>query len=303
MSNKFKEAAMDSNKNICTACNYIYDSKLIGTPFEQLPEDWRCPDCGQSKDMFQPCSCVSVDSHTCLIGDRTVGELVAEHPPRANVFVALGIDYCCGGKKKLTQAAKDKGIPLSTLIEKLAVVDANQKSSEKDWTKSTLRELIEHIVCAYHEPLREQFPQVQQLADKVARVHGESHPEMIKVASIFRTFTDELQLHMEKEEMVLFPGIAKMEAAGSQISFGCGGGIEHPIAVMMADHETAGSVLAVLSELTNDFTPPEDACNSFRVLLHLLKEIEVSMHEHVHKENNILFPRAMGIGTKTPVAK
>jgi regulator of cell morphogenesis and NO signaling len=226
----------------------------------------------------------------------TVGELVAERPSRAQVFTSHGIDFCCGGKRPLQEVCWEKGLSVETIIAELDAVDSVATGSEPDWTKSALSELVEHILNTYHAPLRKQLPDVLHLAQKVARVHGGRHPEMVEVARIFGAFKDELELHMQKEELILFPGIKRMETEGKPALFGCGGSIEHPIAMMSAEHDSAGDALKAMRELTNGFTPPADACNSFRVLLHSLAEIENEMHQHVHKENNILFPRALKLG-------
>jgi|688.fasta_scaffold469388_1 regulator of cell morphogenesis and NO signaling len=224
----------------------------------------------------------------------TVGQLVAERPNRANVFDEYGIDYCCGGKLTLEEACRRKGLRLNEVIEKLQN-NNNEIFIEKDWTRSSLKDLIDHIVFHYHRPLQNQFPRVLQLAEKVSKAHSSNHPEMVEVFQILQTFCSQLELHMHKEEMVLFPAIASMESGNGKISFGCGGGLEMPISVMSQEHDDAGEALGVLQSLTNNFTPPEDACNSFRVLLHALAEINSEMKQHVHKENNILFPRALNL--------
>lgn len=227
--------------------------------------------------------------------DCTVGQLVAESPTRAGIFDEYGIDYCCGGKLTLEEACRRKGIRVTELIDRLQSINENGSTNgERDWTKTSLADLIEHIVFVYHRPLQQQLSRALPLAEKVATVHGDRHPEMVEVMHIFKTFAAQLELHMHKEEMILFPAIAGIES-GRQMSFGCGGGIEMPIGVMTQEHDEAGEALAAMQKLTNNFTPPADACNSFRVLLHLLSEINTEMHWHVHKENNILFPRAISM--------
>jgi regulator of cell morphogenesis and NO signaling len=208
------------------------------------------------------------------------------------VFEQYGLDYCCGGKKTLQDACAQKGVSVDEVVEKLSA--AGQKKlagTEPDWAKTSLKEFIDHIIACYHRPLREELPRLTQLAEKVANVHGDNHPEMIELRDVFKPFREQLELHMQKEELILFPGIAGIEAGGSSRSFGCGGGVEHPIEVMTQEHDDAGEALAKMRKLTNDFTPPADACNTFKVLLHSLAKLELEMHQHVHKENNILFPR------------
>lgn len=237
-----------------------------------------------------------MDNSRTISKSTLVGQLVAEHPLCACVLEKHAIDYCCGGGIKLEDACKKRGLNVDEIIEELtqsALKDT--PSNEPDWTKASLKELIEHIVVAYHEPLRLELNRVLPLAVKVSKVHGENHPEMTEVLNIFSCFKEQLELHMQKEEMILFPTIASMESKQGPQSFGCGGGIEHPIAVMMREHEDAGEAMSAMNKLTNSYTPPEDACNTFRVLLHSLARIESEMHQHVHKENNILFPRAISL--------
>jgi regulator of cell morphogenesis and NO signaling len=233
----------------------------------------------------------------------TVGSLVAERPARATVFSQYGIDYCCGGKRVLDEVCREKNIPLAHIMAKLADIDAQPSDGQEDWTKQSLQSLIGHIVTCYHEPLRKEMPEILRLAEKVAKVHGDTHPEMVTVAEIFRRFKDELEQHMQKEEMVLFPVIARMEEEQAPQVFGCGSGIAHPLAVMTAEHEDAGAALYKMRELTNGYKPPQDACNSFRVLLFSLEKIESDMHQHVHKENNILFPRALSLSNAATADK
>jgi regulator of cell morphogenesis and NO signaling len=302
---------MTNGKTICTVCNYIYD-EAVGEPrqnissaikFDDLNDAWQCPECNSAKEMFQPCSCVSLPIYeaTCVAHSTdkramtAVGELVAEHPERACVFESVGIDYCCGGKLTLEQACEKKGILLEEVLAKLRIADQKQQPSGTDWTKAPLKDLVAHIVTVYHDPLRTELIRVAQLAEKVARVHGDNHPEMVEVRNIFSGLKAQMELHMQKEEMVLFPAIVAMESTGSVQKFGCGGGIEHPIDVMSREHDEAGTALCVIRKLTNDYAPPADACGSFKVLLFSLAQIEAAMHQHVHKENNILFPRALAV--------
>lgn len=310
---------MANGKTICTVCNYIFDEELgeprqqiaAGVRFEELADEWSCPECGSGKDMFQPCSCVSLSiyEHTCInkngdtgsaseqpkdgLAAQSVGQIVTENPNLACVFEQYGIDYCCGGKKTLQDACLEKGVSINLLLERLKHVQVEGRSRyEPDWTSTSLRTLVEHLVSRYHEPLRTELPRISELAAKVARVHGARHPEMVRVAEVFETFREQLEQHMQKEELILFPGIAAMEA-GKARSFGCGGSVDHPIEMMTREHDDAGDALAELSRLTHQYTPPEDACTTFKILLHSLATLELEMHQHVHKENNILFPRAI----------
>lgn len=315
---------MNNGKTICTVCNYIFDEQL-GEPrqgispalaFGELPDTWTCPECNSSKDMFQPCSCVSlhvyemscvrptkekattVAAETLVDADllkQPVGQLVAKDPKLACIFEQYDIDYCCGGKSTLGEVLSKLNLPPEEFLQKLKNVSAKRTDAcEKDWNRVSLKELTEHIVEAYHVPLRTELARLQKLVNKVSVVHGKAHPEVMQIESVFRSFKEDIELHMQKEEMILFPGIANVEA-GRQTSFGCGGSIDHPIEMMTQEHEGAADALEKMRTLSNNYTPPSDACDTFRVMLHSLASLELDMHQHVHKENNILFPRALAM--------
>lgn len=315
---------MNNGKTICTVCNYIFDEQL-GEPrqgispalaFGELPDTWTCPECHSSKDMFQPCSCVSLHlyemscvsptkekaattaAETLVDADllkQPVGQLVAKDPKLACVFEQYDIDYCCGGKSTLEEVLSKLKLPHEEFLQKLKNISSKPTDAcEKDWNKVSLKELTEHIVEAYHVPLRTELARLQKLVNKVSAVHGKAHPEVMQIESVFRSFKEDIELHMQKEEMILFPGIANVEA-GRQTTFGCGGSIDHPIEMMTQEHEGAAGALEKMRTLSNNYTPPNDACDTFRVMLHSLASLELDMHQHVHKENNILFPRALSM--------
>lgn len=290
---------MKPGRHICTACNYIYEEgNKANVCFDQLPDTWLCPQCGVDKDKYQPCSCVTFSKEGMsedMLRKMTVGELVAENPASAIVFERHGIDYCCGGKLKLVDACQNKNVSFEKLSQELLSHNKDHVCTDTDWSKATLRELVDHIVQTYHLPLRDQLERIQGLSSKVASIHGERHPEMKEVASVFENFKAQLELHMQKEEIILFPAILRTESGDQPQLFGCGGGIENPIKVMFQEHDDAGDALKKMRALTADYCAPEDACNTFRVLLNALQDLEREMHHHVHKENNILFPRALAI--------
>lgn len=166
---------MSHSKTICTVCNYIYEEAPgeHTVNFEALPDGWQCPDCGSSKDMFQPCSCVQISFGPLIapgidrqapasdMGSIPVGRLIADQPGRACVLEQYGIDYCCGGKKSLAEACSRKGVSLNEVLRKLQEADRKKfSSSEQDWSRCTLKELIEHIVSTYHQPLRQELPRL-----------------------------------------------------------------------------------------------------------------------------------------------
>ncbi len=213
-----------------------------------------------------------------------------------SVFEYFQIDFCCGGNLLLEEACARKGLDFEQVAAKLNALDKNQKQgSEPDWTKVDLQSLVKHILDDYHEPLKEELAELRKLASKVARVHGANYPEMIEVDKLVSIFSCELEGHMQKEEMVLFPAILSLERGEAAPRFGCGHNLQMPIMVMLQEHDQAGAMLERLRRLTNEYTAPEGACNSFRVLLSLLHKIESDLHMHVLKENNILFPRTLAL--------
>jgi regulator of cell morphogenesis and NO signaling len=218
---------------------------------------------------------------------ETVGGLVAERPGWARVFEELGIDYCCGGQRTLQEACERRGLSYDAVLRRLAAADAEEVTSEPDWTAAPLAVLCDHIVHAHHEFLRRELPRVGRLLIKVAGVHGDRHPELFRVEALFGPFAHDMDRHMAKEEQVLFP-LVKRLAAGEPV----GMNPLAPIQVMEAEHDQAGAALAEMRRLADDFRPPEGACASYRAALAGLHAIEQDLHRHVHKENNILFPRA-----------
>lgn len=224
----------------------------------------------------------------------TVGELVTERPARARVFENHGIDFCCGGKLTLSEACARKKVDVDGVVRELAEVDAaaGEEPAAVDWSAAPLADLIDHIVQTHHEFLRKEMPRLTDFLAKVVEVHGERHPDLKKVKAIFSGMRQELESHMMKEEQILFPCIRMLEESGgaSRLPFGT---VENPIRMMILEHENAGDALERLRALTNGYTPPEDACNTYRVTLDGLKALEADLHIHIHKENNILFPRAI----------
>ncbi len=225
--------------------------------------------------------------------DMTVAELVKQNPARSRVFERFGIDYCCGGKKPLSLACRERGLDTAEVVGELEKLAAGPGGSGGDWSAAGLEDLASHIVQTHHAFLRRELPRLEQLLVKVVRAHGHAHPSLREVQSTFQRFAGEMREHMDKEERVLFPRIVAAERKGAEPG---GPWLEAPISVMEAEHERAGADLARLRELTQNYQPPVDACPTYRALLEGLSAVERDTHEHVHKENNILFPRAAGRG-------
>lgn len=227
--------------------------------------------------------------------NKSVGELVVDSPSRSRVFERFNIDYCCGGKMPLEDACARAGAETGEVLAALVEADqnGNTEDADNDWSNAPLSELINHIVSTHHAYLRRELPRLSAMAEKVVRAHGERFPWVLECQQILAGLRAELESHMGKEEQILFPMIRGLEAAKAAPSFHCGN-LKNPITVMEREHDDAGSALAKLRAMTSGFTPPEDACNTFRAWLHGLCELEADLHEHIHEENNILFPRAQG---------
>lgn len=235
---------------------------------------------------------------------KTVRELAVEIPAATRIFEQLGIDYCCGGGKSLQEACLQASIPLDQVLRTLeqGVSSAASAAAElPDFRQTSLKELADHIVGKHHVYVRQELPRIQQLLAKVVAVHGANHPELAVTQQLFAQVSAELTQHMMKEEMVLFPYINELESAAGagrrapQPAFGT---IKNPVRMMEMEHEEAGNALQQIASETSQYTPPPDACFSYKTLYAALKEFEADLHQHVHLENNILFPRAITMEEK-----
>ncbi|MFG0284985.1 MAG: iron-sulfur cluster repair di-iron protein [Phycisphaerales bacterium JB039] len=219
----------------------------------------------------------------------TVGTLVAEQPGRSRVLEKLGIDYCCGGKLPLEEACRKRGLDPAAVVAQLREADETGRPGEVDAAAMGLAELADHIEQAHHAWLREELPRLDGMTKKVSAVHGESEPRLREVREAFCALREEMFSHMQKEEQILFPAIRALER-GEPAPMGSVAG---PIAQMEHEHEQAGGALAAIRAATDDFEPPAWACGTYRAMLAGLADLEADMHRHIHKENNVLFPRAM----------
>ncbi|MEX0886958.1 MAG: iron-sulfur cluster repair di-iron protein [Phycisphaeraceae bacterium] len=229
---------------------------------------------------------------TAIDINTTIGQLVVERPSRSRLFEHLGIDYCCGGNQPLAVACQARGLDAGTVIKLLSATEQDAtEQPDHDWAQARLAALAGHIEQTHHTYLRRELPRLTAMIDKVAHVHGQHHPWLSELRGVFVAFVQELDAHMLKEERVLFPMIRQLEAGESHAADHCGG-VGNPVRMMEHEHDQAGAALVTMRELTDGFTPPDGACNTFRAMLDALRELEHDMHQHVHKENNILFPRA-----------
>lgn len=224
--------------------------------------------------------------------DTLVGQIVAERPARSRIFEKHGIDYCCGGRKALSAACKEKQINPDWVIKEIQAQDNYSPAPEIELTKVSLTQLCDHIVQEHHEYLKVNLPRLNFFTNKVARSHGEDNANLVELDKVLTAFRYDLETHMMKEEEILFPLCKELDNAVSKPQSHCES-VQNPIRVMVMEHDNAGADLAKMRELTNNYTPHEEACNTFRALYQALEDLEQNMHHHVHKENNILFPRAI----------
>jgi len=229
----------------------------------------------------------------------TVRALVAGNPAAARVFEKYGIDYCCGGEKSLAEAcvaAKARIDDVKAALEALV-----PEAGDRDWQKAPLGELTAHIVTKHHGFTRDGINRLVPLLTKVIGVHGQNHPELNQVRSLFQELGDELTMHMMKEERMLFPYIEQLEASmkrGSPPAPPMFGTVQNPVRMMMMEHDSAGDVLHRMREITAGYAVPADACVSYQALYAALQEFEADLHQHIHLENNILFPRAIELESR-----
>lgn len=228
----------------------------------------------------------------------TLGSLVAARPSRSRVLEQLGLDYCCGGKSTLANACEAAGLDTSAVVAQITQGDIDSPAdSTTDWTTAGLADLADHIEATHHAYLKSELPRITELAEKVAQVHGTLHPEAKTLAGIFAGLRAELEAHLMKEEMILFPICRQLESADGPVAFHCGS-VANPIGAMEYEHDMAGEALAKMSQVTQGYTTPEGLCNTYRALMDALKGLELDLHQHIHKENNILFPRAIELESR-----
>ena len=233
------------------------------------------------------------------IQDKTVSEIAANSLAAVRVFERLGIDYCCGGKRPLSEACREKGYDPESVARELGAEENSHAQAARDWNTAPLSELIEHILGTHHEYLRRELGPLTERLQKVYRVYNERYGEtLIGLPEVFAGLRSELELHMQKEERILFPVIAAYEAsadAGSPMPRTPFGTVGNPIRMMEAEHDAAGHALAEIRRITSDYAVPDYACITYKSLMAGLQELERDLHMHIHLENNILFPRAVAL--------
>jgi len=227
----------------------------------------------------------------------TIGEMVANDYRVATVFDSFGIDFCCKGQQTLEEVCEDKKIDVSSISEALEKSLANQSSNRMDFNFWPLNQLADYIEKKHHRFIEDRTPLLQHYLNKLCKAHGGVHRELFEVADLFSRTARELSAHMKKEELILFPYIRKMLKKFKDGTFVADApyfrSLRNPIMVMMREHENEGDRFGRIAALTQNYTPPADACDTYRVTYTLLEEFAHDLHRHLHLENNILFPRAI----------
>lgn len=231
-------------------------------------------------------------------GNQIIGELVAKDYRTASVFKKYSIDFCCQGNRTIEEACVKKNIDTKKVLEDLVAMMVSKSESTTDYQSWPLDLLADYIEKKHHRYVQEKTLEIQPYLDKICKVHGERHPELLKIKEEFNASAGELAAHMKKEELILFPFIRKMTQAkieNIKVDAAHFGTVINPIQMMMDEHTVEGNRFRKIEELSNNYTPPQDACNTYRVSFSLLKEFEQDLHLHIHLENNILFPKAIEI--------
>lgn len=212
----------------------------------------------------------------------TLAEIAVRHAAASRVFHRHGLDYCCGGQRPLEEACRERELDPATVLQEI-VDESRDRVDDRDWTTLPLVVIVHHIIERYHQPLREELPELIALAEKVELRHKDKTDCPIGLAAHLKNLHQATLLHLEKEEVMLFPMIAS----------GQGNYTQAPVQVMEHEHREHAENLARTRELAHDFDPPEEACSSWRALYLRLAELEADFMEHIHLENNVLFPRAI----------
>lgn len=228
---------------------------------------------------------------------QTVAEIARRYPAAVAVFESRGIDYCCGGNKSLEDACSKKNVPLNAVLSDLSsALVAKPAADEHHWMEAPIADLSSYIVEQHHGYAKRELPRLTALAHKVESRHGDTHPELRQIRELVDAMTSEMTVHMLKEEQVLFPRLKLVEdSANNGVApppafFGA---LINPIRHMMSDHDDTGELLKSIRELANEYQPPQGACMSYQALYQGLEAMEKDTHQHIHLENNILFPRAL----------
>ncbi|MCH2489366.1 MAG: iron-sulfur cluster repair di-iron protein [Flavobacteriales bacterium] len=231
-----------------------------------------------------------------LLQKKEIGQFVAEDFRTAAVFTEYGIDFCCRGNRPLIEVCKKKNIAVDEIVLKLNGLTQQGDGTTHAFNTWPLDLLASYIEKTHHTYVASKLPIILQYLSKLCKVHGNRHPELFKIYNLFEEVSEELTLHMKKEELVLFPRIKEMAQQSNlehPLEAAHFGTVQNPISMMEHEHDKAGQIFRTIKKLTNTYTPPQDACNTYQVTFAMLEEFEKDLHLHIHLENNILFPKAL----------
>lgn len=227
---------------------------------------------------------------------QIIGELVAQDYRTASVFKKYGIDFCCQGNRTILDACEKKSVDSKLVLNDLEKATQAQNESLTDYKSWPIDLLADYIEKKHHRYVEEKTLEIKPYLDKICKVHGERHPELLEIQKQFNASAGELAAHMKKEEFILFPFVRKMAKAkheGLDVDTPHFGTVQNPVQLMMDEHSTEGDRFRIIEELSHNYIAPSDGCSTYRVTYALLKEFEQDLHLHIHLENNILFPKAI----------
>lgn len=225
--------------------------------------------------------------------ESIVGEIVAQDYRTASVFKSHGIDFCCKGNRSIEEVCNRKKFNADAIIEELTQTTQQAEKHTQDFHSWDMDLLADYIEKKHHRYVEKKIPELQAYLHKIAKVHGNCHPELLEIEQLFNASSQELTVHMKKEELVLFPYVRKI-ANGNQVQRPSFGSVQNPINMMMDEHDHEGERFRKIAALSDNYTPPQDACATYKVAFEMLREFEDDLHLHIHLENNILFPKAIG---------
>jgi len=235
------------------------------------------------------------------LNSLSLAQIVNSNHKAATVFEKYSLDFCCKGKRSLAQACSEQQLQVEDVITQLKTVFEEDNKNSVDFAQMSLTQLSDYIVKTHHAYVKNEMPQIYAYLQKVASKHGERHPELYKIFEAFAAVSEEMERHMKKEEMILFPRIKEMEKMAetkntfAQVSLTY---LQGPIVVMEQEHDHAGTLLNEIRILSNNYLPPQDACTTYRLGFASLQAFEMDLHQHVHLENNVLFPGAIALFKK-----
>lgn len=226
--------------------------------------------------------------------ETAVGEIVRAFPARSRIFENLELDYCCGGKQSLAEACQRKGLDPATVVAMLTALEYPGERVQADPDTLTLSQLCDHIERVHHAYLRAELPRLDFMSRKVVAIHGDVEPRLLDMRRIFELFSERVAAHTSEEEAEVFPAIRKLEANDREKAYPLSA-LKNEFEKLESEHKDIGATLGQFKELTNNYTPPDWACGTLRALYDGLRRMERDMHQHIHEENNVLFPRVLAL--------